>query len=232
MERYLKGRIKMNIKDLKGLKYPDLAIIKFFFKNALYKNNGKVLEYGCSNGSNLSLFAGYDYKCIGVDLNKNYLEDALFNFSQIYHASKFQFFEEDIVDFAKNHTRIKADVFLIPNVINYLPRKAFIKLLENAKKYEIYKENAYFFIRTRSIKDYRFGLGEKIEHNSFKMLENTTGEKGALNTFYQEYELVQYLKEYLNLYDFKVLSYESTNIMGEDERLVNDSDIVIYGKIK
>ncbi|HEF7917303.1 TPA: class I SAM-dependent methyltransferase, partial [Campylobacter jejuni] len=33
-------------------------------------------------------------------------------------------------------------------------------------------------------------------------------------------------------YNFKVLNYENTNIMGKDERLVNDSDIVIYGKIK
>lgn len=108
-----------------------------------------------------------------------------------------------------------------------------LNLLKLCEENKIYKKDAFFFIRTRSIKDYRYGLGEKIAHNCFKITnDDTTGELGCINTLYQEYELVEYLKQYLNLYNFKVLNYENTNIMGKDERLVNDSDIVIYGKIK
>ncbi|MFQ6343039.1 class I SAM-dependent methyltransferase [Campylobacter sp. VTCC 70190] len=224
----------MYIKELKGLKFPDNAVIKFFFKNQLHAlENQKVLEFACSNGNNLALFANYGYECLGVDLEALNIANAKHNFTQVIGAKKFEFFKENILDFPLNHPNIQADVFLIPNVINYLTREDFIRLLELCKANKIYKENAYFFLRTRSIKDYRYGLGEKIGHNSFKILDdNTTGELGCINTLYQEYELVAYLKQYLNLYDFKVLSYENTNIMGEDERLVNDSDIVIYGKIK
>ncbi|AJD06812.1 class I SAM-dependent methyltransferase [Campylobacter lari] len=224
----------MYLKDLKGLKFPDLAVIKFFFKQELHrKNNQKVLEFACSNGNNLSLFANYDYECIGVDLSKENIDNANYNFKNVIQAKKYEFFNDNILEFPLKNPNINADIFMIPNVINYLLKEDFLKLLKISKENSMYKENALFFLRTRSIKDYRYGYGEKIAHNCFKITnDNTTGELGCINTLYQEYELVEILKEYLNLYDFKVLTYENTNIMGEDEKLVNDSDIVIYGKIK
>lgn len=224
----------MYLRDLKGLKFPDLAVIKFFFKQGLHqKSNQKVLEFACSNGNNLSLFANYDYECIGVDLNQENISNANYNFKEVIQCKNYQFFHDDILEFPLKNPNIKADIFMIPNVINYLLKEDFLKLLKISKENSMYKENALFFLRTRSIKDYRYGYGEKIAHNCFKITnDNTTGELGCINTLYQEYELVEILKEYLNLYDFKVLTYENTNIMGEDERLVNDSDIVIYGKIK
>ncbi|HEC1754176.1 TPA: class I SAM-dependent methyltransferase [Campylobacter lari] len=224
----------MYLRDLKGLKFPDFAVIKFFFKQGLHqKNNQKVLEFACSNGNNLSLFANYDYECIGVDLNQENINNANYNFKEVIQCKAYQFFHDNILAFPLKNPNINADIFMIPNVINYLLKEDFLKLLKISKENSMYKENALFFLRTRNIKDYRYGYGEKIAHNCFKITDdNTTGELGCINTLYQEYELVEILKEYLNLYDFKVLTYENTNIMGEDERLVNDSDIVIYGKIK
>lgn len=220
-------------KDLKGLKFPDNAVIKFFFKEHLHEKCGKVLEYACSNGNNLSLFASYGWECLGVDLNELNIQNAEFNFKEILKAQKFSFFEENILDFAKAHKGVQADVFLVPNVVNYLRREDFLALLKSAKEFKAYKENALFFLRTRGVRDYRYGLGKKIAHNSFLLdCDESTGELNCINTLYQEYELVGYLQEFLGLYDFKVLSYESTNVMGADERLVNDADIVIYGRIR
>lgn len=220
-------------KDLKGLKFPDIAVVKFFFKQRLHEKGGRVLEFACSNGNNLSLFASYGWECLGVDLSAQNVANGEFNFKNVLKAEKFSFFNENILDFPKAHPNTKADVFLIPNVINYLPREDFIALLKNSREFGVYKENALFFLRTRSVRDYRYGLGEKIAHNSFLLTnDDTTGEKGCINTAYQDFELVDYLRTHLNLYDFKVLNYESTNIMGDDERLVLDSDIVIYGRIK
>lgn len=220
-------------KEIKGLKFPDNAVIKFFFKTNLHQKNGKVLEFACSNGNNLSLFASYGYECLGVDINQNNIQNANFNFKEILKAKNFTFFEYDILHFAKTHPNIQADIFLLPNVINYFKRDDFLRLLESIKEYKAYKENALFFLRTRGVKDYRYGLGKQIGHNSFLLdCDDSTGELGCINTFYQEHELISYLQEYLGLYNFKVLSYENTNVMGKDERLVNDADIVIYGNIK
>ena len=233
MVKFVKGDL-MYLKDLRGLKFPDLAVVKFFFKQGLHKRaNEKVLELACSNGNNLALFASYDYECLGVDLNKENIENANFNFKEVIKANKFSFFAEDMLSFVKENKGLRADILLIPNVINYLKREDFLALLKDIKENELYKKGADFFLRTRSIKDYRYGLGREIGLNSFLIEDDdTTGERGCLNTLYQEHELVSYLKEYLNLYDFKVLNYESTNVMGADDRLVNDSDIVIYGKIQ
>lgn len=231
----------MYLRDLQGLKFPDLAVVKFFFKLGFHKDgankseNGlsKVLELACSNGNNLSLFANYDYECLGVDLSAENIKNANYNFKEVIKAKKFEFFNANMLEFVKQKAGLKADIFMIPNVINYLKREDFLELLKDARANEIYKKGAHFFIRTRDIKDYRYGLGKKIAHNSFLIEDDeTTGERGCINTLYQEYELVAYLKEYLNLYDFKVLHYESTNVMGIDDRLVTDSDIVIYGKIQ
>ncbi len=228
----------MYLRDLKGLKFPDLAVVKFFFKTGFHKeevrkDNARVLEFACSNGNNLSLFANYDYECLGVDLSSENISNANYNFKEVIKAKKFEFFNANMLEFVKQNKGLKVDIFMIPNVINYLKREDFLSLLKDAKENELYKKGAHFFIRTRDIKDYRYGLGKKIAHNSF-LIENDeiTGERGCINTLYQEYELVGYLKEYLGLYDFKVLHYESTNVMGSDDRLVTDSDIVVYGKIQ
>ena len=87
-----------------------------------------------------------------------------------------------------------------------------------------------FFLRTRSIKDYRYGLGEELGLNSFKMSDDSTKELNCINTLYQEHELVQYLRDYLNLYDFTVLNYDSSAVF--ENRIAFDSDIVIYGRIR
>ena len=71
-----------------------------------------------------------------------------------------------------------------------------------------------------------------IEPNCFKMDDNydITGEPGAINRLYQEHESIQILQEKLNLKDFKLLTYENQNLM-KNNHIINDSDIVIYGKI-
>ena len=101
-------------KQLKGLKFPDNALIKFFFKEGLHQKNGKVLEFACSNGNNLSLFASYDYECLGVDINEENIKNAEFNFKEVFKAKKFSFFKEDILHFAKAHPNTQADIFLLP----------------------------------------------------------------------------------------------------------------------
>lgn len=220
-------------KNLKGLKFPDSAMIPFFFKNGLHNlTNQKVLELACSNGNNLSLFASYDNECIGVDINPQKIEDANYNFANIFGYKNYSFFASDMFDFIPKNSGINADILLIPNVINYFLRADFLRLLDLLKEHKMYKKDAIFFLRTRSIRDFRYGVGKMIEPNCFKMDDNydITGEPGAINTLYQEHELIQILQEKLNLKDFKFLTYENQNLM-KNNHIINDSDIVIYGKI-
>ncbi|HEC1794923.1 TPA: class I SAM-dependent methyltransferase [Campylobacter lari] len=212
-----------------------MELVRWFFKNKLDTlKNAKVLEFASHNGNNLSLFANYDYECIGVELSKQNHENAIYNFKEIMHYRKASFFNENMLDFAKNHQNINADVFLIPNVINYISKDEFKNLLQDAKQNNLYQTNklgyAHFFLRARSVKDHRYGLGEKLENGSFILSgDEFSGEKNCLCTAYQEHELVEILKEYLNLYDFEVITSENINI--KNKVYIKDSDIIIYGKI-
>ncbi|EAH8848251.1 class I SAM-dependent methyltransferase [Campylobacter lari] len=210
-----------------------MELVRWFFKNKLDTlENAKVLEFASHNGNNLSLFANYDYECIGVELSKQNHENAIYNFKEIMHYQKASFFNENMLDFAKNHQNINADVFLIPNVINYISKEDFKNLLLNSKNNNLYsgKEYAHFFLRARSTKDHRYGLGNKLSNGSFILTnDDFSGEKNCLCTVYQEHELVEILKENLNLYDFEVITSENINI--KNKVYIKDSDIIIYGKI-
>ncbi|WP_236103505.1 class I SAM-dependent methyltransferase [Campylobacter armoricus] len=223
----------MFINKIKGFKYPDMELVRWFFKNKLDSlKNAKVLEFASHNGNNLSLFANYDYECIGVELSKQNHENAIYNFNNIMHYKKARFFNENMLDFAKNHKDINADVFLIPNVINYISKDDFKNLLKNSRINNLYGGGyAHFFLRARSIKDHRYGLGKRLENGSFILeYDEFSGEKDCLCTAYQEHELVEILKEYLDLYDFEVITSENINI--KNKVYIKDSDIIIYGKIR
>lgn len=218
------------ISNLKGFKYPDGELVRYFFKNNLNLKSLKVLELGCGNGNNLALFADYDYDVIGVELKPLNVENANFNFSNVYGFNKFNFINQDMREFCKDTRGLRADVLLIPNVANYITKIDFNKLLENIIKNELIKPNSDFFIRVRSIKDHRYGLGEKIDDGVFILTgDEYSGEKGIICSCYNEYELVEILKLKLNLRDFTVITSENLNI--KNGVYIKDSDIIIYGKI-
>ena len=220
----------MTIKDVKGLKYPDEYVIKYFFKEGLQNKTGKVIEFGCANGNNLSLYYQYDYDIIGIDFLETSIENANYNFKNIYTSNaKYNFISTDMLSYAQNHKNINADVFTIPNVISYISKNDFIEFLKESKKNNLFKKDAGFFLRTRTKKDYRYGLGEEIEQDSFLISDNSTGEKGALCTCYSEYELIELLKKYLNLKDFTISYLDNQNL--QHNRLVLNSDITIWGTI-
>ena len=225
----------MFISKIKGFKYPDMDLVRWFFKNHLYGlKNAKVLEFASHNGNNLSLFANYDYQCFGVELDPTNHQNALYNFKEVMKYKKFEFYNQNMLDFAKNFKNIKADVFLIPNVINYITKEEFQTLLLNSKANKLYGGGgceSFFFLKARSVKDHRYGLGKSIGEGSFILdIDEFSGEKNRLCTAYQEHELVELLQKYLNLYDFEVISSENINI--KNKVYIKDSDIVVYGKIK
>ncbi|WP_086322447.1 class I SAM-dependent methyltransferase [Campylobacter devanensis] len=218
------------ISNLKGFKYPDSELIRYFFKNHLNIKPQKVLELGCNNGNNLALFASYDYEVTGVELDAQNVENANFNFSNVYGFDKFNFINQDMREFCKNTKDLKSDVLLIPNVINYITKSDFIKLLENIIQNKLIKSNSNFFIRARSLKDHRYGLGKQIDDGVFILDgDEYSGEKGIICSCYKEYELVEILKSKLNLRDFTLITSENLNV--KSGVYIKDSDIIIYGKI-
>ena len=231
----------MLVKKLRGFKYPDVELVRWFFKHEIHKvKRKKVLEFGTHNGNNLSLFAGYGFRCWGVDLEGQNIQNARHNFSKIYRFKRAEFVRADMRDFKANAKRIKAGVFLLPNVINYISKEDFKALLSNARANKLYawgrekgggEKFSHFFCRARSVRDHRYGLGRRLENGSFELsLDEFSGEKNLLCTAYEEWELVELLRENLNLFDFELITSENINV--KNQAFIKDADIIIYGKIK
>ena len=226
----------INIKEIKGLKYPDEYFIKFFFKNRLHeKKDLTYLEFGCGNGSNLMLPYSYGggNKVIGIDYDSSLISMANDNFS-CYKSqdNDFKFHVDDMREFVKSKNNLYCDSLSLPNIINYISKNDFINFLVSCKDNRLYKENAYFFIRFRTPKDFRYGLGRRIGENSYQInsTDDTTGEAGAMNTFYRESEMLKILEQYINIKDYKVFNIDFENQIANGDTILN-SDIVIWGTI-
>jgi len=219
----------MLLSQVKGLKYPDEYFIRFFFKSGFHNQKAlSFLEFGCSNGNNLMLPYHYKHNVVGVDLREKRVEDAKFNFQNQNLKNSYEFYASDMVEFTKSSLK-SFDVISLPNIINYLSRDRFLEFLENLKINNFYKEDALFFIRFRSPKDFRNGYGKEIGKNSYIVEDDLTGEKGAINSLYDDIEMVDILKKYLRLQDFQIFHIEFENLA--KDKIIFNSDIVIWGKI-
>lgn len=211
------------------MKFPDLYITKFFFKKKLYESSGNVLELGCGNGNNLSLFYSYGYNVCGIDIDKKSIDDALFNLENVFKnefENTFEFINGDIRKLDKIlKTNSKFNILLLPNIINYISKNDFLYLLQEVKNYLTNKGK--FFIRFRTPRDMRVGLSKKIHENEYIIESEITGEKNAYLTVYEESQMIFLLKEF-----FKIDNYEIFHLYEENfhmDRKILNADVVIWG---
>ena len=121
------------------------------------------------------------------------------------------------------------DVILIPNSLYYVRRASAVLILQNLR--DIAAKNALFFLRSRTIKDYRYGRGEEIERNTYRLTLTETGEQGAINVFYYEHELVDMLREHLGA-DPETMELFALDYQNAQQGLVvPNSDVVIWGHL-
>jgi hypothetical protein len=220
----------MRLQEINGLKYPDEYFIKFFFKYQLHKKqNQTFLELGCSNGCNLMLPYQFDNSVIGVDLNNTLIQYANDNFKQLQQNNHYKFNSQDMIDFCKQTKDIQADILILASSIYYIPKDDFTELLKNIKNNNLIKENIPFYIRFRDIDDFRNGKGKSLGENSIIIQNGITGEDGVFCRFYAKDEMIEILKEELNLRDFQTMVVKYENIQNNIK--VNNSDIVIWGTI-
>lgn len=217
----------MNIKDIKGMKYPDDYFIRFFFKKGLQNLENKTfLELGCANGCNLSLPYQYNNKVIGVDYNSNYIGFAEDNFPLYNQETSYSFTCEDMRTFVCDKD-YSVDVLVLANSIYYIPKEDFIKVLKQLKK-NLNKEIP-FFIRFRTFNDYRCDKGEVVGENAIIINNGITGEDGVHCQFYGIDEMVDLLKAELNLKEYEIMEASYENI--QQGQVVRNEDVILWGTI-
>jgi len=219
------------IKEFKGLLFPDEYVIKFFFKKKLHKIQNNVLELGCSNGNNLSLFYNFGWNVTGVDIDAKNIIKAKHNFSiikkKLAAKNNYFFVKNDMLDFIKDQKEIKFNTIIFANSLYYLPYKKINELLYSLKSKIKNKVNIFFRIRLRG--DERAKIAKKISKFTYLIKLNTTNEIGCFNTFFSR-------KEFLNLINkiFKVRSKTSLEIKYENlikSKIYINNDLIFWGVI-
>jgi len=219
------------LKEIKGMKFPDLYITKFFFKEGLDKSTGKVIEFGCGNGNNLWLFYSYGYDVCGIDISERAIENAKFNFKKLFShdESEYLFIKDNILNLGKIKETIligkKFNLLLFPNIVSYIKKDQFRKLMQEIV--DILDEKGEIFIRFRSPRDMRVGMGRKIGDGEYILCNEITGEDGAVLSVYEESEMLYTLSLSLKLRDYKIFHLYEENY--HTDRKVLNADIVIWG---
>jgi SAM-dependent methyltransferase len=118
-----------SIAELRGLRYPDVYVVRMLFKEGLHRERGKILELGCGSGNNLMPFADFGWDVTGVDLSGDALAAARHNLAGVGSLIE--------CDLTINFPRFKEAAFaaiLLPNIIYYLPRRSFAQVLRECRR--------------------------------------------------------------------------------------------------
>jgi len=220
----------LRLKDVRGLKYPEEYLIRFFFKNGLQNAPGRVLEAGCGNGCNLSLFREYGWETLGIDINYDSLADAETNFGTMDGGlNGYRFLQHDLNRGLPEGLQGPFDAVLFPSSLYYIRRQSMAQVLCDAR--QLVRPGALFYLRMRTLRDFRYGRGEPTELNGFRLTIDSTGERGAINVFYHDYELVDMLRDHFGADPvlMTILHSDVENI--QNDVVVSNSDVVLWGRL-
>ncbi len=93
------------------------------------------------------------------------------------------------------------------------------------------RPGAAFYLRMRTLADYRCGRGKPVEPNGFRLTTEITGEHGVLNVFYHDHELVDVLRDHLGADPARMQIFHVDYQNLQNDVIVSNSDVVIWGRL-
>ena len=213
-----------SLSKLRGMRFPDEYVVRMFFKEGLQGGIGRVLELGCGSGNNLLLFHEFGWQVVGIDISPASLSDAAHNLAD--DSDAVSLLQVDLTQGMPVLTG-EFDVIILPSFNYYVPRANFRELLTSCNK--LLRKGGLYFMRSRTCEDWRYGRGREVERNGFVLECGETGEKGLLNVFYEEDELIEMIKSSigeLNHRQILKVRYENP----QNGIIVCNDEIVIWGR--
>jgi SAM-dependent methyltransferase len=211
-----------SIAELRGLRFPDIYVVRMFFKEGMQRERGSVLELGCGNGNNLLLFAAFGWDVTGVDLSSDALAAAHHNLE-----GTGTLIECDLTQDFPIPAAALFDAILLPNVVYYLPRRDFARILRDCG--QRLRPGGIMFLSARVREDWRWGRGPEEEPAGFRLECRETGEFGLLNVFYTVDEVAELIRTHFGeLQRAQQLSVIYDN--PEGGIVVRNAEVVIWGR--
>ncbi|GAB6037196.1 class I SAM-dependent methyltransferase [Fundidesulfovibrio butyratiphilus] len=210
-----------------GLRYPDIYVTRFFFKNQLDATPSKVIELGCGTGNNLRLFAEFGHDVSGIDIDADSIDMCRNNIGTI--TKNGDFFHHDLEQGLPASVRDKRyDVLLLPNILYYLKRGTVHSLLAEIRR--IATPGGLYCAIVRLLDDYRYARGSRVGVNEYLVTMDETGERGARQLFFGEHEFVSLISDSFGVSSagMTILRTRYENI--QNDHLISNSDLVVWGR--
>lgn len=213
------------ISALRGMRYPDEYLVRMFYKEGLSRLPGRALELGCGSANNMMLFAAYGWSVSGIDVDPTCLSEGRHNLSISGMSG-----EVLLHDLSLGLPALQGpfNALLAPSTLYYLSRDATWDCMRQASS--LLAPGAAVYLRMRLPDDHRAGRGESVGKNAWKLECTYTGEQGALNVFWQEYELIELLRIALGMDPERLTTLKTTYENLQNGHMVRNSDIVIWGR--
>jgi hypothetical protein len=210
------------LSDIRGLRYPDESLIRHFFRERLHERPGRAVELGCGSGSNLMLYQGFGWRVEGADIDRASLDDARWNL-----GPDAVLVEADLSKTTPAELAGPYDALLLPSSLYYLGFDSAEKLARDFAPR--LSPGCAVYLRVRMTDDYRWGRGEKLSAQTFRLATPETGEAGLINCFYTETQAVELMRRTLDLRDVTTLRVRFDNVQS-GVLVPGNSDLVLTGR--
>ncbi len=210
------------LREIRGLRFPDEFLVRWFFRTRLDTRPGRVVELGCAAGANLGLFQEFGWTVEGADIDRVSLDNARWNL-----GDDVPLIEADLSRATPPELAGPYDALLLPSSIYYLGFVAAERLI--ADMAPRLRPGCEVYLRVRLVDDYRFGRGEEVAPLTFRLDTPETGEAGLINQFYTEGSVIDLLRRTLDLRELVPLRLRFDNV--QSGRLVpGNSDLILTGR--
>lgn len=131
----------------------------------LYKTKS-MLDLGCGVGRNSIYLAKENFEVVGLDISLTALKIAS-KWSKKENLRNIAFVQAAMTDLPLSDGSF--DAVISVSVIHHAVKRAIMKTIDEV--YRVLRQNGFFLANLASVKDPRFGTGQKIESDTFRIAE-------------------------------------------------------------
>lgn len=205
--------------------FPDVYVTKFFFKFGLDKTPGRLLELGCGNGNNARLFTEYGWTVTGLDVDGQALANARTNWEN-EPSGTWEFIEADLRDPLPDLDG-PFDALVANGSLLYFERRYLEAVLDQVRP--LLRPGAPVHVKLRTTEDWRYGKGEPLEPDTFRLTVAETSEAGSVMAFYTPQGIQDLLETHLGpLTDVQRLLENHDNVQNGVH--VANRDVVVWAR--
>lgn len=191
------------------LKYPNETVVRFVKTQFHIPSKTHILDLGCGSGRHIFFLSNEGYQVSGIDFSKPCVDYVNSMLDKMNIDGRVQEGSVTSLPYPDN----SFDGIICHGVLLYLCQSDIVRSIQEIHR--TLKAGGKALVVVRQIQDLRYGKGNEIEPNTFRMTDNGTNEEGMLMHFFSIEEVhdlfVNFSEVRVGIHDFTMISVEQYN---------------------